>query len=216
MLEFLKQNKKIVIIVIIIIILIVGYFKTSKEDKIVEESQILNTSESVANTDENSIDSQIIVHIAGAVKKSGIVKLQEGSRIEDAIELAGGLSDNADITDINLAYVLEDGTKIRIPSKNDKDEQKEQYIIEDSGLEIEGDEVSSNNSSNNDSKNMVNINKAEQSDLESLPGIGPSLATRIIEYRKENGTFNDIEDIKNVSGIGDSKFSNIKSYIKVK
>lgn len=213
MLEFLKQNKKIVIISITIIILIVGYFNNSKEEKIIEENKILDTSENKTNTNESDTNSQIIVHIAGAVKKSGIVKLQEGSRIEDAIELAGGLSDDADITNINLAYVIEDGTKIRIPSKKDKEIQKEQYIISDSGIETEEDEKNSNSS---DSKNIININKANQTELESLPGIGPSLATRIVEYREQNGNFKNIEDIKNVSGIGDSKFENIKNYIKVR
>ena len=212
MLEFLKQNKKIVIISIIIIMLIIGYFNNSKEETITKENLILNTNENKINTNENDENSQIIVHIAGAVKKSGIVKLQEGSRIEDAIKLAGGLSDDADITNINLAYVIEDGTKIRIPSKKDEEIQKEQYIIPDSGIETED----KTNLSNSSSKNIININKANQTELESLSGIGPSLATRIIEYREQNGNFKSIEDIKNVSGIGDNKFENIKSYIKVK
>ena len=207
MLEFLKQNKKIVIISIIIIMLIIGYFNNSKEETITKENLILNTNENKINTNENDENSQIIVHIAGAVKKSGIVKLQEGSRIEDAIKLAGGLSDDADITNINLAYVIEDGTKIRIPSKKDEEIQKEQYIIPDSGIETED---------KTNLSNIININKANQTELESLSGIGPSLATRIIEYREQNGNFKSIEDIKNVSGIGDNKFENIKSYIKVK
>ena len=109
-----------------------------------------------------------------------------------------------------MAYVLEDGVKIRIPTIDDK-ENGESYIIEGSGDNIileENTEASSDT--------LVNINKADETELDTLPGIGPSLASKIIQYREENGNFKKIEDIKNVTGIGDTKYANLKDFIKVK
>ena len=162
------------------------------------------------NTKENEGSKElVIVHITGAVKMPGIVKLPEGARIEDAIDKAGGLTEDADISDVNLAYVLEDGIKIKIPTISE--EKNEEIIINSSGEGIVEKEIS-----NNSENKIININKANETDLQTLPGIGASLAGRIVEYRNSNGKFNEIEDIKNVSGIGDSKYENIKNLICVK
>lgn len=127
----------------------------------------------------------------------------------DAIDKAGGLTEDADISDVNLAYVLEDGIKIKIPTISE--EKNEEIIINSSGEGIVEKEIS-----NNSENKIININKANETDLQTLPGIGASLAGRIVEYRDSNGKFNEIEDIKNVSGIGDSKYENIKNLICVK
>ena len=107
---------------------------------------------------------------------------------------------------MNLAFIVEDGVKIRIPSTNDKDEID--IVTESSGSEVidENDETSNG---------LININKASQAELETLNGIGPSLALKIIEYREQNGKFKTISDIKNVSGIGDKLFEKIKEYITI-
>ena len=164
------------------------------------------------NTKQMSQDTEeiVIVHITGSVKNPGIVKLKEGSRIEDAIEAAGGLTENADISNVNLAYVLDDGTKIKIPNLDDEDIGDEDVLSKDSGEGIIQEDEKTTNT------NIVNINKATENELSTLPGIGNSLATRIVEYRKQNGNFKTIEDIKNVSGIGESKFANIKDFISIK
>ena len=151
-----------------------------------------------------------IIYITGSVKNPGIVKLKEESRIEDAIEAAGGLTENADISNVNLAYVLDDGTKIKIPNLDDEDIGDEDVLSKDSGEGIIQEDEKTTNT------NIVNINKATENELSTLPGIGNSLATRIVEYRKQNGNFKTIEDIKNVSGIGESKFANIKDFISIK
>lgn len=160
----------------------------------------------------NTVDDEdiVVVHITGCVKNPGVVKLKEGSRIEDAIEAAGGLTDDADISNVNLAYVLDDGTKIKIPSVNEigKDDS---YISEESGADV----ILNENSGGLEKSSIVNINKASEVELQTLPGIGPSLAGRIIEYRETNGKFKSIEDIKNVSGIGETKFDSIKDFITV-
>ena len=205
-----NKQKKIVIIVGIIIIIGILYFIYNGIDK-KSTDQIDNNMLSIENnTKENEGSKElVIVHITGAVKTPGIVKLPEGARIEDAIDNAGGLTEDADISDVNLAYVLEDGIKIKIPTISE--EKNEEIIINSSGEGIVEKEIS-----NNSENKIININKANETDLQTLPGIGASLAGRIVEYRNSNGKFNEIEDIKNVSGIGDSKYENIKNFICVK
>ena len=155
---------------------------------------------------------KIMVHITGAVKREGVVTLEENSRVTDAVEAAGGLTEDADMSKVNLAYVLEDGVKIRIPSKNEQEKINEiEELTEDEQF------VENNNESKTKSENnIVNINKATQTELETLPGIGPSIALKIISYREENGKFSSVEDLKNVNGIGENKYENIKNLISVK
>lgn len=209
------RQKKIILIIIIFAVsgLMIYIFNNNKIDNSDLDEDILVASNSTNDMIKNSTDEKdmIIIHITGAVKTPGIVKLEEGSRIEDAINKAGGLTEDADITKVNLAYILEDGTKIKIPSNSDiGDFQGENILRTDSGEGIIEDNENSSQSSS------LNINKATEQDLQTLPGIGPSLASRIIAYRDENGKFSTIEDIKNVNGIGNSKYENIKDYICVK
>ena len=177
------------------------------------------------NQNEFNEEEKIYVYITGEVNNSGVVILKEGSRITDAIDAAGGITARANISKINLVYVLKDGMKVNIP--NDEDLKKNpdfEYVTMSSGDGVNdaltgnfGSEVTNNNT-NSDYKHdigLVNINSATQTELETLPGIGPSLALRIINYRTENGRFASIEDIKNVSGIGENKFNDIKKYITV-
>lgn len=172
-----------------------------------------NKMESLAEDAEN-MEEIIMVHITGEVKNWGVIELPQGSRIIDAVNKAGGFTDDADVEAVNLAYVLSDGIKVYIPSKNEEkigEFTTEEYITADSG-----DNVITGGEKMEEKKNdLVNINKATQTELETLPGIGPSTALKIISYRNENGVFLSIEDIKNVSGIGDSKFESIRDLICV-
>ena len=215
MLDNLTRKQKIIVIAIAgIVAIAIMYFiynkNQLKEDINIEDEILVNN---VITNENNTNDDIVIIHITGSVKNPGIVKLKEGSRIEDAIEAAGGLTENADITKVNLAYVVEDGTKIKIPSASEEDIGDEDIIDSKSGdnIIIEENTVSSNNSTQN-----ININKATEKEFETLPGIGPSLASKIIEYRNQNGKFGSIEDIKNVNGIGDNKYEKIKDLITVK
>lgn len=170
---------------------------------------------------------KIYVYITGEVNNPGVVLLKSGSRIVDAIEAAGGVTNKANISKVNLVYVLQDGMKVNIPNNTDlKNNENFEYITMSSGDEKNDANTgnssttitSENSSSNNESAfkiSIVNINTATQTELETLPGIGPSLALRIVNYRKENGKFSSIEDIKNVSGIGEAKYEDIKNYIKI-
>ena len=195
MFENLNKKQKTTILIIAIIVAIgVIYFiynKNQIRSDIDLESEIL-----ISNTSENKTNVEIqedlvIIHITGSVKNPGIVKLKYGSRIEDAIEAAGGLTENADITNVNLAYVLDDGVKIRIPSITDEKNGDEQILEDGSGENI----IEETNMTFGASTKEVNINKATETELQSLPGIGASLASRIIEYRNQNGKFSKIEDI---------------------
>ena len=140
----------------------------------------------------------IVVHITGEVNKPGVIELEEGKRIIDAIKTAGGAPSKANLTQINLAYVLKDGMKIYIPNIEDKNIE---YITTNIG--------------DSDDKEKININLANEKDLQKLPGIGTSTAKKIIKYREENGEFKNIEDIKNVKGIGESKYEEIKEKIEI-
>lgn len=200
---------------------------TNTEENNLETTEV-NTNQENEQIYKNTESSEkIYVYITGEVNSPGVVLLDNGSRIVDAIEAAGGITDKANITKVNLVYILQDGMKINIPNQNDlKNNENFEYITMSSGDEKNDANINnsaSNTSSEESSSNkesafkisVVNINTATQTELETLPGIGPSLALKIINYRKENGKFSSIEDIKNVSGIGDAKFENIKNYIRV-
>ena len=197
-------DKKLLIIFISILIIICVsiYFFTKDEDTNILLSNELYT---VANTDNTNEDLEtIMVHIDGEVVTPGIISLKAGARIADAIQACGGTTDISDISKINLAYELKDGQKVYIPSIYDVEDVE--YIQNDAGNNVIIPDTSSSSA-------LVNINSATQAELETLPGIGPSTAAKIIDYRNKNGDFKNIEDIMNVSGIGESKFNNIKDYI---
>ncbi len=185
-----------------------------------EQNQIdLDDDNKISPNSTTTTQDQIIIHITGEIKNKGIVTLTQGARIADAIKAAGGETKQADLNQINLAYELQDGQKIYIPNKKDK--QKDEaitYITSESGNNNIKQENSKNttNSPNKGGDQKVDINQANQSELETLPGIGESIANRIIEYRNQNGKFQNIEEIQNVKGIGNSKYNNIKDKITVK
>lgn len=201
-----KEKKiKLALTIAIGIIAIVGIIKAVDiyyEKNNTEQISISNFIEN--ETEDEKDNTKIKVYITGEVKNQGVIELEEGDRIADAIEKAGGQTEQASLKNVNLAYQLEDGQKIYIPNINDTETE----IIDDGASGVVNDATIK--------QTVVNINKADEKELQSLNGIGESLATSIVQYRKENGKFETIEDLKNVPGIGDSKFENIKEYIKVK
>jgi len=150
----------------------------------------------------------IAVHIIGAVPRPGLYEFAEGARVQDAIDAAGGLLASANIDSINLAALLEDGQQLTIPYKDG--EAPAVTTEEDDTLVLPG---STEEPSSQTSEELININTASVEELDSLPGIGPTIAQRIIDYRDENGPFQTIEDILNVSGVGPSTFDQIKDLI---
>jgi competence protein ComEA len=147
----------------------------------------------------------IQVHIAGAVVRPGLYDLPEDSRVMDAVEVAGGFVAEADKNSINLAARLEDAQRLDIPYVAGYIPDVEQgfvVISEGTPSPLAGEE-------------LVNINTASLEELDTLPGIGPTTAQKIIDYREENGPFATIEDIVNVSGIGAVTYEEIKDLITV-
>jgi len=206
-----KKNKIILTILIIIIFFAITYYiyAMTNDEEIIpyNEDFIENKIEDNTKNKKEEKNVKIIIHVAGSVFNPGIVELEENTRVSDVINAAGGITEDADLSEVNLASIVEDGMKIYIPSIKDKEENKKYEIQENA-------EISDN--VNQKTKNKININTANQAELETLPGVGTSTALKIIAYRKENGKFNSIEDIKNVKGIGTSKYENIKELICVK
>ena len=199
-----ENNKKIIVYILIGIVVVIGaiklidiYYQNNNNEEITIQNVL--TPEDEPEKIENET---IKVYVTGEVKNQGVIELEQGSRIVDAIEKAGGQTEEANLKNVNLAYELEDGQKIYIPNKS-----------EENTNEITDDGITGIDSKENDT---ININKADEKELQELNGIGESLASSIIKYREDNGKFKNIEDLKNVPGIGESKFSNIKEKIKVK
>lgn len=219
MVELTKTQKIIIAVGIICILIVIGIFLYKRTQDTDYSTLMLEPEEEVKENnieqEQEKIENKIKVHVAGYVEEEGMVELAEGARIADALEAAGGATLEADLSRVNLAYVLQDGQKIYIPSileVEEEEAEEEEYITEGSGGVIleEGEEEK-----NNEAEGKVNINTATQTELETLNGIGPSTASKIIEYRKQNGNFQSIEEIQNVSGIGDSKYESIKDDICV-
>jgi competence protein ComEA len=138
------------------------------------------------------------VHVVGEVKEPGLLLLPEGSRVSDAILSAGGMTDLADENRLNLAALLEDGTRVYVPAKG----------------ETLADDITDTLPSDNHQE-LININLADREELDSLPGIGLAKADAIIDYRTSQGDFLSIEEILKVPGIGESIFTQIKDLITV-
>lgn len=147
--------------------------------------------------DENK--NMITIYISGEVNNPGVVNIESDKRLSDAIDKLGGLTQSADLNNINLAMKIEDA---------------KHYIVPKIGEEIKNDETINNENQNNNKYNdKVNINHATIEELEKLTGIGQATANKIINYREEYGDFKSIEELKNVNGIGDKKYEQIKDEI---
>ena len=211
----LKSNwDKIKIIATITFIILAGtvysvstMIKGGKADdriELVVTDSVISTSDGAGSHFDSSDDitkddsnTDIYVHICGAVINPGVYQVPAGTRVYQALELAGGSSDDAYLSGINLADKLADGQKVYIPSEG---EHAEGILSIDSG------DVQSV---------MININTASEAELMTLPGIGQSRAKDIINYRVKNGLFESIDDIMKVSGIKEAAFEKIKDLIKV-
>lgn len=143
----------------------------------------------------------IYIHITGAVVTPGLYGLPEKSRVNDAVVLAGGFAEGADQTALNLARIISDGEQIVVPFIGES-----QTNTESSGTQT---------TVNTTSSSKVNINTASATELDVLPGVGPSLAQKIIADREQNGVFKTVDDLTRVSGIGDKKLETMRDYITV-
>lgn len=156
----------------------------------------------------------IAVHVVGAVPRPGLYEFAEGARVQDAVDAAGGLLTSANVDSINLAALLEDGQQLNIPYKAGEEPSTQNSGGGGDELNLPGGAEEPTDTGGGENE-LININTASLEELDSLPGIGPSIAQRIIDYRDQNGPFAAIEDILNVSGIGPSTFDQIKDLITV-
>ncbi|CAM5195731.1 Competence protein ComEA OS=Ureibacillus acetophenoni OX=614649 GN=SAMN05877842_102270 PE=4 SV=1 [Ureibacillus acetophenoni] len=170
------------------------------------ETEQQNNVKKLPIEDEVEHSENVIVDIKGAVKYPGVYELTSEDRIIDVIELAGGYTNEADSQFINHAQKLQDEMVIYIPIVGE-------VIEEDHPIEPIITTTTSNESSLN---SLVNINSATEAELTTLPGIGPSKAQAIISYRDEFGRFQTVDELKNVSGIGDKTFEKLKEFITIK
>lgn len=188
----------------IIFVIIIGAVSSKEEAELLQDTNEDIIKQQISETSSGE-EEKIFVHIIGAINKPGIIVAPKEARLYEIIEFAGGLKENADETLVNLAVKVEDGEKIIIPYKENSYSDNYSERIN----EIYKESVSN-------SSGKININTANIEELKTLTGIGQGTAEKIINYRNEVSKFEKIEDIKNVSGIGDSKFNSIKDKIVVK
>lgn len=230
----MKQKKNLIIIIVIIAISSVFLIKNNKfiekNDSYVvsgaesEKSNLENNDiekndnnqgdfskieniEDVKTVDKTeNMTKKISIYISGAVNSPGVVELKSNDRLMEGVKLCDGLTDEADTNRINLAMKVKDEGHYIIPREG------EEIALNDSNENIENNNNDGNNNTEGDNK-KININGASKEELDSLPGVGEVTAQKILDYREENKEFKSIDEIKNVKGIGENKFNDLKDYI---
>jgi len=210
----LDRRQQLIILLLVGVILFSGGYRLAQ----IKENSPEKIKPALESADENK-SKEVTVHVFGAVAKPGVYQVSQGARVIDAINMAGPTGE-ADLDSIKLASKVTDGQDISVPFK---------AVIDPAAVGVtQGASASAGITGRNvftapagaggavAANGLVNINTANQSELDTLPGIGPALAQRIIQYRETNGFFQSIEDIKNVSGIGDKNFENMKDKITVR
>lgn len=207
-----KYGKTIALPGIVFVILL--YFFLQKNDSNEQQLEVITTipqeqTEQLNSDDEHEdrlVVNKVIVDVKGAVNTPGVYELTTEERVIDAIKKAGGYTEEAESKLVNHAQRLQDEMVIYIPKKGE----------EISTFEVDPTQVVNMPSDNSNSSGKVNINVADETALTTLPGIGPSKAQAIIAYREDVGSFKSIEDLKNVSGIGDKTYDKLKDFIDIK
>lgn len=209
--DIFKENKVVLVIFILGIVYFlfqnqpetVSFLSESGETRMNEALLTMSTTETTEITTQEMI---IYVDVKGEVRDPGVYQLSNGARVMDAIESAGGLTNEADEDQLNLALLLSDQMVIVVPNINQTLEE-EYSMVNHFANEIDEDP-------HNELK--ININVADVAELTLLPGIGEKKAQAIIDYREENGSYQTIEDLMNVSGIGQKTFDKLSSMISVR
>lgn len=194
MIEWLKKNSFFIILGIFII----GFLFVTREKEEVSTNEINPVSLASEEEEETFLDEHVVVDIKGEINKPGVYELDFGARVEDVIKMADGFTSDAEETSINLAQKLQDEMIIIVPNANE-----------------EGSGKSHESSSTLGQEEKIRVNYATQEEIETLPGIGPSKAQAIIEYREENGLFQSVEDLLDISGIGEKTLENMRDYLHV-
>lgn len=193
---FMPMYKKSLLVLLVIALFSAGitYYRLNNQD-----IDIIDNEEELTD---NTPNSMITVYVSGEVNKPGLIQIDSNARVSDAITACGNFTPLADKNAINLAQKLSDGTHIQVPT------------IKNSANTTSSTNNSSN-SPNDKSNDLVNINTATKEELDTLPGVGPATAEKILNYRQEHGNFQSIEDLKNVKGIGEAKFNKLQDKISI-
>ena len=193
-----------------------GYIVSDIENKneVYEESKTIDINDNTKDTVqiskvETSLNDKVTIYISGEVKNPGVVELKYDARLADGVDLCGGLTEDANLNGINLAMKIKDEGHYIIPKVG---EETKDTVVNDNEYRNENNTLNEPESNND---NKININTADLSELDSLPGFGQVTAQKIIEYRQEHTKFNSIEELMNIKGIGEKKFNNVKDYIYV-
>lgn len=230
----------VLLISIFVGVIFIVFNDIKKEKCIIKDEKNISKVENIENKLEKNQLSKIKVDIKGAIKKPGVYELEEGTNISELIGIAGGLTKNGSTNNINLSKTLSDQMVIKIFTKNElktnniknvvnecvsetiyinECEKENSSVIttkDDTSIIIKKEDESNNiNNNENDGNKKISINKASKEELMTLSKIGEAKAIAIIEYREKNGLFKNIEEIKNVSGIGDALYEGIKDKIEI-
>ncbi|MFC4709641.1 helix-hairpin-helix domain-containing protein [Enterococcus eurekensis] len=203
----MKINQKQILIIVGTIatflfgIVFLMYQKGSNEEELLWETVESNVSSVTESTDLAQEDLVILVDIKGEIKQPGVYELAHDARLNELILLAGGFTENAEVRQINLAEKLSDQQMIYVPNQDELTFSIDQLVEDEEDM--------------SQSSTTVNINTADLTELQQLPGVGPSKAQAIIAYREENGLFKSIEGLLEVSGFGEKTFEKLKDSIVI-
>jgi competence protein ComEA len=210
--DWLIEHKITVLVVVIIALGGLYYFYANEDpeplptNSLPMEEKFQEEEKETVNTkpaDQQVLPEKIMVDVKGQIKLPGVYQANTNERVIDVISRAGGLTDKADQGQVNFAEHVQDEMVIYIPAKGEQ------------GLPSPSTGSSQIASGGNQKESKININKADETELQNLPGIGPAKAAAIIEYRDTNGPFKAVEDLKNISGIGDKTFDKLKELLAI-
>ena len=204
-----QLNKKIIAVAVAVLFCVLASFwpQQRKENVLELERQAVQTEEAAAEV-------KITVYVSGAVAKPGLHEIAPGSRAVDAIEAAGGMTEEANKDRVNLAKICKDGMQVNVPRLSAKElrklKQAQNVYVGESANTVQT--VNYVSAVQQDNGGKIRLNSATLEELEELPGVGEVTAQRIVEYRNLHG-FNKIEDIMKVKGIGQAKFNKMRPYL---
>ncbi|RVU70653.1 MULTISPECIES: helix-hairpin-helix domain-containing protein [Lactobacillus] len=217
--KFVSENRKLVLIVVVLLLIGAVFLHQNQKEEVnndnfmqtaIQSSSVSDQRTSSSSTDNVANSSQsktVTCDISGAVKHEGVYTLKNGARLDELIAAAGGLRSNAQVKAINRAIILKDQDKIHIPFKGEK--------VDNITTVNSASDSSAANSSSGTTGEKVNLNTASAADLQKLNGIGEKKAEQIVAYREQNGQFKKIEDLMQVSGIGEKTFAGLKDQLEI-